>query len=121
MLDESIYAYIVLRTLQQPEDELKFYAARTAIDLVVQAYGLRPRPSDGQDVSRDTSPARNEDVLWSGSIDTSKEPVIIAQPPTGRHPSRYMLAIWKTNIPLSGSFIFLYLSELPKLFHSRST
>ena len=98
MLDETICAYIILRTPNQPEDELISYVTRLAIQLEIQAYGFQP-----QDVSRDTSPARNEDVLWSGTVETSKKPSIITGTETDEFSSQHMLAIWKTSIALSMS------------------
>ncbi len=112
MLDESLSIWIVLRTPQQPEAELKAYLVRLAINLQASAYGFLPGPSSGQDVSRESSPARNEDTLWSGSIDTSSIPVIIACQETDENSSRQMLAIWKMTIPLSGSLTCLPCADL---------
>lgn len=102
MLDESISAYIVLRTPFQDDASLRSYLDRLSISLEVQAYGLTPRPSTGQDGSKESSPSRNEDTLWSGMIEKTKDPVIIVQGEDEDDPARYLQAIWKTTIPLSG-------------------
>lgn len=105
MLDESVSVYIVLRTPRQPEVKLESYVSRLAVNLEVQAHGFQPKTTDGQDVIRDSSPVRNEDALWSGSIDMSEKPAIIYPRENDRQSLRQMLAIWKMVIPLSGSLI----------------
>ena len=101
VLDESVPIYVILRTQCHPGAELESYTARLGINLEVQAHGQQPKSTSGQDVSREDSPARNEDTLWSGSIDTSENPKIIDLPKGDRESLQQTLAIWKTTIPLS--------------------
>ncbi len=103
VLDESITAYILLRTPNFDEASLKAHFSRLAISLEVQAYGFPSRPSSEQNTSNESSPSRNEDTLWSGSIDTSQHPLMIPQGNEERHSTEHVLAIWKITLPLSGS------------------
>lgn len=105
VLDESITAYILLRTPNHDEARLNTYYSRLAVSLEVQAYGFPSRPSGDQDTSNESSPSRNEDTLWSGSIDTSQHPMIIPQGKEERHSAEHVIAIWKFSLPLSGSSI----------------
>lgn len=100
VLDESVTAYIILRTRNQDEDRLKSYLSRIAISLEVQAHGLQSRPSSSQNASTESSPSRTEDTLWSGDVDTSRQPIIIWPQGEERHSADYILAIWKHTFAL---------------------
>lgn len=103
VLDELITAYIVLRTPYQDEGHLRSFFARLVVSLEVHAYGSVPRVSGDQDASKDSSPSRNEDILWSGSIDMSQNPVTIIHGERQYQSPENVLAIWKTMLPLCGS------------------
>lgn len=100
VLDELVTVYIILRTRNQDGDRLKSYFPRLGITLEVQAHGLQSRPSSSQNASAETSPSRTEDTLWSGDIDTSREPITIRPQTEERHSADYVLAIWKHTFPL---------------------
>ena len=100
VIDESLPVFIALRTPYKDEAHLQSYLNRLAINLEAQAYGFQPRASDDQDGSKETSPSRNEDTLWSGNIDTSKDPMKIVQEKNEHESGRCIFAIWRTIIPL---------------------
>ncbi|KAL2043549.1 hypothetical protein N7G274_003856 [Stereocaulon virgatum] len=98
--DESLPVYIALRTPYKNEAHLKSCLTRLAIILEVLAYGFQPRPSGGKEGSKESSPSRNEDTLWSGNIDTSEEPITIVQDEGEQNSETYVVAIWRKLIPL---------------------
>ena len=100
MTDENLPVYIVLGTRYHDEARLKSFIARHAISLEVLAYGFQQRPSGGPDRSKESSPSRNEDVLWSGVIDAPEEPITIVREGNERVSERHVLVIWKSTIPL---------------------
>ena len=100
MLDESLPVYIALRTPYKDEAHLKSYLTRLVISLEVLAYGFQPRPSGGKEGSKESSPSRNEDTLWSGNIDTSEEPITIVKDEGEQNSETHVVAIWRKLIPL---------------------
>ena len=98
--DENLPVYIALSTPYQNEAHLKSLIARHAISLEVLAYGFQQRPSGGTDGSKESSPSRNEDVLWSGVIEPQEEPITIVKEGNESVSGRHVLVIWKTSIPL---------------------
>ena len=98
--DENLPVYIALGTPYRDEAHLKSFIARHAISLEVLAYGFQQRPSGGPDGSKESSPSRNEDVLWSGVIDAPKEPITIVREGNEGVSGRHVLMIWKSTIPL---------------------
>ncbi len=98
--DENLPVYIVLCTPYRDEAHLKSFIARYTISLDVLAYGFQQRPPGGPDGSKERSPSRNEDELWSGVIDDSEEPITILQEENERVSGPHALVIWKSTIPL---------------------
>lgn len=98
--DENLPVCITLRTPYQEEARLNSFVARHAISLEVLAYGFQQRPSGSTGGSKESSPSRNEDVLWSGVIDAQEEPMIIVKEGNESVSGRQVLVIWKTSIPL---------------------
>ena len=101
VLDESLQIYIILRTPYQDEATLKSYLTRLAVNLEIQAKGSPVRSPSGRDTSRETSPSRTEDTLWSGNIDTSEDPFIVVHEEEEHDSTRTILAIWTTKALLS--------------------
>ena len=101
MLDESIPVYLILRTQCHPGAKLASYTARLAVNLEVQVYGHHAKPTSDQAVEGEGSPARHEDILWSGSIDTSEAVLILDQAKGNQESLQETLTIWKTIVPLS--------------------
>lgn len=101
--DECLPVYIALRTPYKDKAHLESYIARLAVSLEILAYGFQPRPSAGQDGSRDSSPGRNEDLLWSGDIDLSEGPMTIIEKESKQGLGRHVLVIWRTIVPLCGT------------------
>ena len=100
MTDESLPVYIALRTPYKDEAHLKSFIARQAITLEVLAYGFQYRPPERADESKESSPSRSEDVLWSGVVDDPEEPIVIVQEENESVSGRRVLVIWKGTIPL---------------------
>ena len=100
LTDENLPIYITLCTSYHDEPRLKSFVARYAISLEVLAYGFQQRPAGGPDGSKESSPSRNEDVLWNGVVDAPDEPIIIVQEGNESGSGRLALVIWKTTIPL---------------------
>ena len=100
-IDESLQIYIILRTPYQAEATLKAYLTRLAVSLDIQAKGSPLRSPTGRDSSRETSPSRTEDTLWSGNIDTSEDPFIVVHEEEEHDSTRTILAIWTTKALLS--------------------
>ena len=101
VVDESLRIYIILRTPYQDEASLKSYLTRLAVNLDIQAKGSPLRSPSGHDTSRDTSPSRTEDTLWSGTVDTTEDPLIVVHEEEEHDSTRTILAIWTTRAPLS--------------------
>lgn len=100
VLDESLPVYIALRPPYKDEARLKSYLTRLNISLEVLAYGFQPRPSGGQDGSKESSPSRNEDTLWAGNVDSLEDPIIIIQEDGDQTSGHHILVIWRKIIPL---------------------
>ena len=98
--DENLPVYITLHTPYKDEAHLKSFIARHTVSLEVLAYGFQQRPPEGPDGSKESSPSRNEDVLWSGVIDSPEEPIIIVREEKESASGRHVLVIWKSTIPL---------------------
>lgn len=105
MLDESISVFVLLRSLPQDKGVFEAYIKRLSLQLEAKAFGFPQRDTSSQDVSGDNSPARNDDILWSGNIDTSRQYIVTVQESAGEQYSKHVLAIWKISVPLSGSSI----------------
>ena len=101
VIDESLQIYIILRTPYQDEATLKSYLTRLAVNLDIQAKGSPLRSPGGHDTSRETSPSRTEDTLWSGSIDTSEDPFTVVHEEEEHDSTRTILVIWTTRALLS--------------------
>ena len=98
--DENLPVYITLRTPYKDEAHLKSFIARYTVSLEVLAYGFQQRPSEGPNGSKESSPSRSEDVLWSGVIDSPEEPITIVREEKESVSGRHVLVIWKSTIPL---------------------
>ena len=98
--DESLPIYIALRTPYKDEAHLKSLIARQAISLEVLAYGFQQRPPERAGGSKESSPSRSEDVLWSGVVDDPGEPIKVVQEENESVSGRHVLVIWKGTIPL---------------------
>lgn len=100
VIDEKLPVYIILSTPFQDEARLKSFVARHAISLEVLAYGFQQRLSGDPDGSKESSPSRNEDVLWSGVVDAPEDPITIVREENETVSGRHVLVIWKSTIPL---------------------
>ena len=112
MLDEAISVYILLQTQCQDEATLRSYISRLGLNLEVRAHGSQPAPTSSQELLGGASPTRNEDILWSGSIDTHETPVSIIQDENDVQSSQKMFAIWRMDISLSKSSISFAFQEM---------
>lgn len=98
--DENLPVYIALCTPHKNKAHLQSFIARQAISLEVLAYGFQQQPPERPDGSKESSPSRSEDILWSGVIDDPGEPITIVQEENESVSRRYVLVIWRSTIPL---------------------
>lgn len=89
---------MVLRTPYQDEPKIKSYLARLSISLEARAYG-KSQPSTTNPDER--SPLRNEDIVWSGTVDTGKEPFVAIRETDVGDEHRILLATWNVSVKLS--------------------
>ena len=90
--------FVVLRTAYQDEAQLQSYLGRLSISLEARAYGNAPPPATGSD---ERSPVRNEDIVWSGDVNTEKEPFVTIQEGDGEDEHQVVLATWNVTVTLS--------------------
>lgn len=102
VLDELTTVYIVLRTSYQDEIRLDAHLSRLVVRLEVQAYGFQPRPSNGREASKEGFPSRGDDILWSGTIDTSEDAAEVVRKGESADLDGYILLLWRIQVPLSG-------------------
>ena len=89
---------MVLRTPHQDEANVKSYLARLSISLEARAYGKSQPPPTGPD---ERSPVRNEDIIWSGTVDKEQEPTVTVREENVGDGHRSVLAIWSVTVKLS--------------------
>lgn len=91
---------MVLRTSYDHESEIKSYLARLSISLEARAYGKSQPPTTGPE---ERSPVRNEDIIWSGPVDTGKEPFVTIRVDNEGNEQQTLLATWNVDVKLSMS------------------
>lgn len=90
--------YAVLRTPYQDETQLRSYLTRLSINLEARAYGNSQPKATG---AEERSPVRNEDIVWSGNVDTEKEPFVTIQEESTGSKQQVVLATWSVTVKLS--------------------
>ncbi len=101
LTDESVSICVIVRTPYHDELQLKSSLDRLEITVEAQAFGSIPAHSTGQASHRESSPSQSRDVIWSATVDTSQEPIIVIQQDDqviGRH----VFVVWKVRAFLSG-------------------
>ena len=98
-LDESLPVHVVLESPHLEDDDVEERIRRLAINLELRAYGKAPAPnalSEGRD---ERSPSRNEDIIWSGKVETGDSPFIFGGKHTasGEEP---VYTIWQKSVSL---------------------
>lgn len=101
MLDELLEVYLVLQTPFQEETDLETLFSRLNISLQARAFGSVVPSSSSQDASANSSPSRVEDIIWSGTIDTSEDPIVVVRESSRQDITHYLHAIWSTTVLLS--------------------
>ena len=86
---------------EDPKDDLSPFFERLSISLEVTASGSAPRNSGGQHASRETSPGRQEDVIWRGTLVAAEDPVIISARTQDEESSYKTTAVWEIKALLS--------------------
>ncbi|KAL8681167.1 MAG: hypothetical protein Q9186_002699 [Xanthomendoza sp. 1 TL-2023] len=74
--DELLNVFIVLRTPSGLE-KIQRRLPQLKITLEVQAFGSENRASHAQVSDGRLAKANNRDVIWSGSVDTSQQPLVV--------------------------------------------
>lgn len=100
MIDEAISICVVLRTLYCNEPKLKSYISRLTIGVEAHAFSSS-NPLQGQEASKDQSPSQSRDIIWSTTVDTTEEPVIIVQQKDGGDENPQVYIVWKVLAYLS--------------------
>ncbi|KAL9128388.1 MAG: hypothetical protein Q9217_002912 [Psora testacea] len=99
--DELLPLYIVLQTPYQEQDELSSYFDRISISLELRASGSAPRALSVNDTHQESSPARQEDIIWTGNLVAAEEPVMIIPHGKDTGYDRIVSAIWEVKALLS--------------------
>lgn len=92
----------MLRTLYHDESQLKLDISRLAVSLEVHAINSPPNAPRRQQVDGGGQVKdQNRDVLWSGSINTSDDPIVVVRgsESMGERPQVYVF--WKLTLLLS--------------------
>ncbi|KAL8804395.1 MAG: hypothetical protein Q9182_002590 [Xanthomendoza sp. 2 TL-2023] len=92
-LDELLNVFIVLRTPSRLE-EIQRQLSQLKITLEVQAFGSEKRDSHAQVNGSRSAEAINRDVIWSGSVDTSQQPLVVGDGSQG-------VIVWPLSCVLS--------------------
>ena len=101
-LDELLPIYVVLSVEQQDnQNNLKTFFDRLSISLEVRASGSAPRSSENQNDSRESSPGRQEDMIWTGRLIVAEEPAIISSNVDGQGANHRQIAVWEIKALLS--------------------
>lgn len=103
LADESISICVVIRVPYHDEPQLKSAIDRLKITIEAQAFGHISANSTGQGPQREPSPSQSRDVIWSGAVDMSQEPIIVVQQEDDQVRDRHVFVVWKVQAFLSGS------------------
>ena len=103
LVDELISICIVLRTPYHGELQLKSSLDQVEITIQAQVFGNFPANQLGKDVQRDSSPSQNRDIIWTGTVDTTQEPMIIVQQENDNATDRHVFVVWRVEAFLSKS------------------
>lgn len=101
VLDELVSTYIVFQTTLFDESQFRSYLSRLSLTLEARAYGKTATSSSSQTTNAERSPSRNEDVIWSGNIETKDEPIISIQASKENPAEHVVLTLWNVTIKLS--------------------
>lgn len=100
LIDESISICVVLQTPYFNELQLKSYISRLAINVEAHAFSYSS-PSKEQESSKDQSPSQSRDIIWSSTVNTAEEPLIIVQQKDSQDESPLVYIVWKVLAYLS--------------------
>ena len=92
---------MVIRTPYRDESQLKSSLDRLEITVEAQAFGYAPANPTGQDGPKDSSVSQSRDVIWSGSVDMSQEPIIVVQQEDDQVADRHVFVVWRLQAFLS--------------------
>ena len=101
-LDELLPIYLALSVEHQgPHDDLKPLFDRLSISLEVRASGSASRDSSKENESKESSPARQEEVIWYGRLIAAEEPTMISLNAGDKGTSYQKIAVWEIKVLLS--------------------
>lgn len=97
-IDEILNLFLILHTPCLDESTLKELRSRLCVALeIIATQSSHP---GRQMVQQNERPA-NRDLLWTGPMNTTEEPVIVRGDPNAQGFTSRMLLIWKTQVHLS--------------------
>lgn len=102
----------MLRTSYHDEPQLKQDISRLAVSLEVHAINSllnipgnhHAQQVDGSGHVKD----QNRDILWSGSINTSDDPIVVVRASDNVEEQPQVYVFWKLTVPLSQSSFRFY-------------
>lgn len=104
--DEILPITIGLRTAIQKPEELRDFTKRLSLSLELRAIGSTLSRSGPPHALTETSPARQEDVVWKGTLVDEEEPIIVeTEDSDDVNGEACMTAVWEIKAILS---LFLY-------------
>ncbi|MCJ1385036.1 hypothetical protein MMC17_008154 [Xylographa soralifera] len=102
--DEKLSIYVVLRTPYQDETQLKGYISRLHIVLEAHAISSLSRGGDSHQGQTVNQP---RDVIWSGKVNVSEDPIIVVEESDDDDEGQAVLVIWRLIAFLSEISNFL--------------
>lgn len=105
LADESISICVVIRAPYHHESQLKSALDRLKITVEAQALGYVSAHSPGRGSQREPSPSQSRDVIWSNTVDTSQEPIIVIPQEDDQVRDRHVFVVWRVQAFLSKSDI----------------
>ena len=101
MIDELINIYIVIRSSCKNKPDLESCISRLSISIDAHAISSNPRSSTGSEPQQGSSGNQSRDVIWSGAVNVTEEPVIVVQESEDDVEDRHVLILWKLKAFLS--------------------
>lgn len=106
-IDEKLPLYVVLRTKYLEESLLKSYISR--IGIVLEAHAISSAQVASADGKNEARASEARDVIWTGRVDVSKEPIMAVEDSEDEGGQRHVLLIWKLLAFLSKLLLAFWL------------
>ena len=102
ILDETLPIYVVLQTPTQKIRDLERFTKRLIVSLELRAVGTTSDDSERPKGTEEITQARQEDIIWKGTLVATEEPIVIEAHGHGdSNGHSKMLAVWETKASLS--------------------